>query len=149
MRCRCAAQYAPATLKRIWTTHMLPGRCTVRVYVPTNLPIGPICKLAGQSANLRLAIQFANGTTSLKITFEVCSLSVKHILLHISSLAHNIFVSSGALCCPTDITTFWYTAAATGTDIYSYTCIAVDCGDNHSHTITITICGNFIFTCQS
>ena len=26
------------------------------VYVPTNLPIWPICKLAGQSANLRLTI---------------------------------------------------------------------------------------------
>ena len=126
----------------------------MRVYVPTNLPIcqsqigHPICKLDGQSGNLRLAIQFGNGTISLKITFEVCSLSVKHILLHILSLAHNIFVLSGALYCPTDITTFWYTAAATGTDIYSYTCTEVDCGDNHSHTISITICGNFIFTCQ-
>ena len=54
------------------------------IYVPTNLPIWPICKLAGQSANLRLASRFADGTTNLKIIFEVCSLSVKQIQCYLT-----------------------------------------------------------------
>ena len=74
-----------AKYKQTHKPQPISSLCTI--YVPTNLPIWPICKLAGQSANLRLAIQVANGTTNLKIIFEVCSLSVKHIYTAISYLA--------------------------------------------------------------
>ena len=62
-------------LKSSWT-FSLP---MAHVYVPSNLPNWPICKLADQSANHRLASQFANGTTNLKIFLKYCFLSVKHI----------------------------------------------------------------------
>ena len=40
-------------------------------YVPSNLPIWPICKLAGQSAIGRLASRFANGDDQSENLFEV------------------------------------------------------------------------------
>ena len=54
-----------------------------------------LAKLAGQSANLRLAMQFANGTTNLKIIFEVFFffkvLNVYSGISHLASFQTNGF----------------------------------------------------------
>ena len=52
-----------------------------------------------QSANLRVANRFANGTTNLKIIFEVCSLDVKPIQCYLTPCSFFKLMASTEVSC--------------------------------------------------